>query len=347
MEGLFAPDVFSNSRPAWKPSEGETIDVVRSILPFFEKQMDWSKACIEYSGAFEINSSNIRITFPGGDGFLLKRWPTKAVKNEIGAVLGIMDWLADRMLPVPGANRFTNGENILQIGDHFWNYFDFIEGDYFSGIENEFENVAAVTGDLAQALSEMPLDLYPPHGPVYLSDEDDAAFNSMWKQKDNWDEIFGSEHAQMLNEAWPSLIEDWRSMRSDVPDMGPLMPMHIDLHPHNLLFNNRMVSAVLDFESCKMMRIGCGIGFNAMKQCRQVMVVNKNVKPGDIGKKYIDILSQKFPAIDPYKQDLARLASMEVMRRLCIIFRASAQKTWNHVLPIQLKHLEEAKILFA
>jgi hypothetical protein len=347
MKGLFSPDVFSNPKPLWKAIEGPLSEVLQNILPFIETGEDWTEVKVDYSGAFEINSSNIRVTFPNGDRFLLKRWPAKALVKDINAVLEIMSWLAGRSLPVPDPKKFTNGSNIIQYQEHYWNYFDFIEGDYFSAIGEEFDNVAVATGDLALALSEMPLNLYPTQGFMHLTDEDDAAFNDMYVQKNDWDEIFGADHAQMLRDAWPSLIENWRNMRSNIPDAGPLMPMHVDMHPHNLLVNNGQVTAILDFEACRMIRVGCALAFNALKQCRQAMVVNPEANPGDTGKKYIETIVRKFPVIEPYKNNFCQLASMEVIRRICVIFRVSGQKTWNHVLPIQLRHLEEARLLFA
>lgn len=68
-----------------------------------------------------------------------------------------------------------------------------------------------------------------------------------------------------------------------------------------------------------------------------------------IGKKYLNVMKQKSPRIETYIERISDLANTEVLRRLCVIFRLNIEqnnKIWNHILPIQLGHLKESKIIF-
>jgi hypothetical protein len=139
-------------------------------------------------------------------------------------------------------------------------------------------------------------------------------------------------------------------LREEKIDAGAVMPVHFDLHPHNLIFNNFEVSAILDFEACKLMPVGYALAFAGLKQCRQAVVSCGDLSlTHAIGKQYVEILYSHFRDWKILFEKFSDLALSEVIRRLCIIFRLNVlhgNKEWNKVLPVQLAHLHEAKALF-
>ena len=349
MKAEFKPDLFSDSKPKWNTVTNEIADTIRNLIYFSKIEFDISNILVEYSGAFEINSKNILVSSEKKK-FLIKRWSNKSELSDINKTLNMMNWLADRELPVPRPIRFANQTFLLAKDSCIYSFFPFIEGDYFSGKGTELENISENTGILSKILVNTPALFMPTVGPDHLSDKDNQIIHVMEQMRDLWCDIFGYEYAKLLDENWEILSEDWSRMRKSTIDSGPVMPVHFDLHPHNLLMNNGRVSAILDFESCRMLPIGYAFAFNALKQCRQAVVVNENnYSASNIGSKYIEIISRIFPLIKPFANNFCDLASIEIMRRLCVIFRLNIennQKTWNHVLPIQLAHLQEAKSLF-
>ena len=60
----------------------------------------------------------------------------------------------------------------------------------YSGLNNELESAAKVTGKLASALIELPSYISPEKGPVHLSKDDDAIIHQMVLERANWNNIF-------------------------------------------------------------------------------------------------------------------------------------------------------------
>ena len=47
------------------------------------------------------------------------------------------------------------------------------------------------------------------------------------------------------------------------------------MHPHNLIAKDGKIISILDFDSCKKIPLGYSLAFNALKQCRQLLSLNK------------------------------------------------------------------------
>jgi hypothetical protein len=110
------------------------------------------------------------------------------------------------------------------------------------------------------------------------------------------------------------------------------------------------VSAVLDFEACKVIPVGYAFGFAALKQCRQAVAFSQSTNDiHSVGTRYITHLVDSNPAVHNLVPRIGDMAKCEILRRICIILRLNIENkdgTWNRVLPIQLRHLSEAKMLF-
>ena len=346
----FKPDIFSDTLPKWRLAGAEFTNTIIEI--FNSTQIEkaiFSDLLIEFSGAFEINSSNLRISF-SGDKFVLKRWSHKAVPKQLEKLLQTMDWLASNNLPVPVPIKFINGNFINFCNNYYWSIFPFVEGHYFSGEGDELEALAYITGILSKTLTKLPIELLPDSGPSHLSDSDDAIIQIMESEINNWPSMFGIEYSKLLKHQWDELKANWARLRNESIYAGPVFPCHFDLHPHNILVNDGQIVALLDFESLKMFPEGYCVGFNALKQCRQAVVKSFQRKSArDIGNEYLQLLSRSNPKFESYIDKMSDLANTEVMRRLCVIFRLNVEsndKSWNHILPIQLSHLKESKQLF-
>lgn len=349
MEGIFKPDIFSDSQPKWTMGSSSVSEELRILMQYLPTQFRSGNSTLEYSGGLEINSSNLKFS-SNGQTILLKRWSKNAKNNTLDRILNMMNWLADNHLPVPRPLCFLNGESLIKINEFYWSYYPFFEGNYFSGKGVEIYNAAQITAKLTSALSGMPVKLYPEEGPLHLTKEDDEIIELVSGAKGKWNDFFGPQYAELLREAWPNLIDDWHRLRDQKTWAGPKMPVHFDLHPHNLIFTNFEISAILDFEACKLMPVGYALAFAGLKQCRQAVAYNNDVSAaGNIGRNYIKKVSENFKISEPIFEKFSDLALTEIIRRLCIIFRLNflnGNKEWNKVLPVQLAHLYEAKLLF-
>lgn len=350
MKLAFKEDFFSNSRPIWHSAGKELDKLVSGIFDNVSLiKNGLTNLVIEFSGAFGINSSNFKISIDG-EKYLLKRWSIKAIPEELEIILAMMEWLSNENLPVPSPIKFINGRYVLFYDNCLWSLFPFIDGNYFSGKVDELEDFAEMSGHLSNVLSKIPLELMPNSGPIHLSDSDDAILNIMDSIIYKWPEYFGTINSKLLRNQWDALMSDWVRYRKERIYAGSILPCHFDLHPHNALFNNGKLVAILDFESCKVLPEGYAICFNALKQCKQGIIANGNIRAAsEIGANYIRFVSRKYSKVESYKGNFSDLANIEVMRRLCVIFRSNIEsnnKSWNHILPIQLGHLVESKIIF-
>ncbi len=323
--------------------------VLGALLPFLPEPFIQLCSDPEQSDALGINSSNFRLITPQGV-LLLKRWSRSADASDVAKTLAIMAWLASKCLPVPAPIKFQGGDVLLQFGSDMWSLFPFIEGDYFSGVGDELEAAAKMTARLMETLSRLPPDCLRVAGPAYLTPEDGEILRRTKDASRKWDVLFGQEYANLLSEFWPTLMAEWTRLVAARPDAGDVQASHFDLHPHNLLVSGNEVTAVLDFEACKLMPVGYALGFAALKQCRQFVALNEApTDASSVGRHYVGRLIDCCPGTGFLINKFGDLAVCEVLRRICIILRLNidgGEKTWNRVLPVQLGHLNEARILF-
>ncbi len=350
MTATFKPDIFSVSKPKWTKGSFRSAGAVENLLPYLPGDFSPQTTLLEYAGGFELNSNNFKLT-SGSKRIIVKRWSKAAKKDQLNTVLGTMEWLSDTGMPVPKPARFSSQGTLQELNGYYWSYYPFVEGDYFSGKGTELENAACITAKLTALLSEMPKEFQPGNGPEHLTADDNAILEEANRVRKDWPVLFGLEYAVLLNDCWQALVETWERLYVEKSDAGPVIAVHFDLHPHNLIFNNFEASAILDFEACKLMPVGYALSFAALKQCRQTMACEETISSASvIGKKYTDILGANFKTIVPFVQQFSDLASAEAIRRICIILRLNirdSNKDWNSVLPIQLGHLAEAKALFS
>jgi aminoglycoside phosphotransferase (APT) family kinase protein len=337
------------SRPGWAKMDiamKSALDEVLSRLPQTHLPL---VADPEKSDAFGINSSNFRLKTTKGV-FVLKRWSDQAIPRDVHNTLGIMAWLASRQLPVPAPVEIQQDSFTLSIGSGTWSLFPFVEGDYFSGADDELCAAAEATGRLMETLTLLPATRLPSEGPAQMTAADGELLRRVKHVSKNWDLLLGTEHAEVLALSWPVLMAEWEALSAKNIVSGRIQAAHFDLHPHNLLINEGKVVALLDFEACKVMPLGFALGFAALKQCRQAMTLRPQMSdPRLVGSLYLDHLLLTLPCAHQFATHLGDLAVAEVLRRICIILRLNLEKgerKWNKVLGTQLGHLGEARALF-
>jgi hypothetical protein len=261
-----------------------------------------------------------------------------------------MDWLAFQELPIPAPIRFSSGDMLIATVSDYWTVFPFVDGNYFAGTCNQLDSAADVCGRLMETLAHLPLPYMPAMGPEHLSDYDGSLLKRVGAASGRWDSMFGEQYASLLSEYWSTLTKEWAGLVALGPDAGPVQAVHFDLHPHNILMNGNVVAAVLDFDSCKLMRVGYALAFAGLKQCRQVVANDvRGLDPAVVGRRYKDKLSSCLSTSSWSANQFGDLAISEVLRRVCLILKLNIEdgdKTWNHILPIQLAHVREARALF-
>ena len=347
---IFQPDIFSNNRPIWNQVAEIEVKLFKDICKYIPHTYVLDIDKVYFSGAFEINSNNYRIQSTDGKNILLKKWPTKTQEKSINRIQKLTKWLDKQNIPVPKPGLFVDEKYVLNYDGSLWSFNLFSVGNYYSGTYNELESVARVSGKLATTLINLPSDLVPDRGPFHLSHDDNFIIKKMVLERDNWVNYFGSEYTTILNLYWDYIYYTWNNLYKTDINCGPVVPCHFDMHPHNLIVNKGDIVAVLDFDSCKKIPLGYSLAFNTLKQLRQFFSLQKEITTYS---KIVDIYFKNLIKEIPYEElanyDFLKLSKIEVIRRICLIFRINIMdnnKQWNHVLPIQIAHLFEADKLF-
>lgn len=347
---LFQPDLFSISRPEWVKLNDSMAFELEEVLTQLPNDLLPLQGDPEQSGALGINSKNFRLRTTKGD-FVLKQWSDQANSRDIRNTLFIMSWLASQQIPVPAPVTLKQDTFAISVGPSSWSLFPFVDGAYFSGADKELASAAESTGQLMEALFRLPTNCLPEQGPEQMTEANTLILDRMQSVSGTWDELLGEENAEFLALSWPLLIDEWRNLSSTKLPNSRVQAAHFDLHPHNLLVKGGCVTAVLDFEACKVMPVGFALGFAALKQCRQAMTLRAlSVNPRMVGSLYADHLLRTFPGALDLVSHLGSFAVAEVLRRICGIFRLNlenGEKKWNRVLAVQLRHLGEARALLA
>jgi len=352
---MFTKDIFSENVPIWRKLSENRVSIILKILiagRFYGLNCsENSDIEVEYSGSFEINSNNYKIHFEGNT-YILKKWSSSKHPKELSQILTLMTYFNSAEMPVPRAISNNAGSMLCKVNQNYWSLFPYIKGDYFSGNNGQIDVIPKILGEFYFKGLNIPKELTPVKGPSHLTDEDNCLLFKLNQERGNWTDILGEELAFLLSENWNYIWNTWNKLRQGNFLLGSCRPIHFDLHPHNLLVDKNEVTAILDFESFQVFRVGVAIAFNGLKQCRQYISLGDNISDSqkiEIGKKYMDDLVHSFPQASEFRDNFCELAQIEVLRRLCIILRLnfdSHSKVWNNVLPIQIDNLKECTKLF-
>lgn len=342
MKLEFQPDIFSNAHPSWT----QLPEVLTIRLHEVTNQLcadHFQARRFEQIGALEINSSNFRVTSTENRHYLLKSWTATKEKSQLERQLTIITWLNSRGLKVVAPLSCSGGGFCQLLDGKFWAVFPFCEGAYFSGHGRQLHAALESMLDLHLHLAHLPPELWPSQGPDHLTLVDRKTLIEMGEKRSEWPALLGDSIASLLHSFWPDVIEAWDRTFKLFPKFHHL-PVHYDLHPHNILMQDDHLVAMLDFDSCSVMNPGVGIAFAALKLGRQTMVIQPTLELINI---FFTLLASN-EQVSRFIPHLRELACAEVLRRIAIILRLSqnGDQRWNHVLPIQLQHLKECDYFF-
>lgn len=351
---LFHPDIFSKNIPLFQDSNESVKQLIQSIL---KKHYSQIYNEITYVGQFqgnEINSNNYKVVTPSGV-YLVKMFIDINEYNKLQKILLLNNWLNTYDIQVAKIYPSNKGEFIIQEANSFWGIFDFIDGDFFTGINNiELLSVAQHLSSFFTKMKELPSDIYPIDTINYIYD-DSILMSLMQKNQKNWHSYFGQELASILNENWLFLNNTYKKTSEKRKKISneQLIPSHVDLHPHNILVYDNQLTSILDIDSIKLDFPLVSISFSMYKLLKQ-SIISRGIKDNSleiskISKLYLNTFRQGFPILESEIGNLYLYAVTEIFRRILIIFSLNLNdndKRWNHVLPIHINGLKEAQIIF-
>ena len=347
---MFKPDIFSNVEPSWSESSEEIFEVLSRLINTHYSYLGKLDSPARQIGGQEINSNNFLVQ-NCNQKWVVKRWSAEKSGKSIESVLQLCAWLNKEGIPVPMPLKAKSSSFLVEYHGNFWATFLYQEGRYFSGGASQLSTVAQAIGELYKKLKDASDFITLGTGPRHFVETDREIVIKTEEAFDKWQLIFGSEEAQFLEAHWASFKRRWTRAVYSKPNGGVEQISHYDLHPHNILMDGDRITAFLDFDGCQFMPVGYGLGFACLKLCRQSLANEVSGEDASTcGKIFIDSLYGSAPYLREYKLPLGQLAEVEVMRRIIIILRLNLiheNKKWNHVLRVQLAHLEEIDAIFS
>lgn len=353
---LFSPDIFSSSLPKFIKSNVEIEKLLKNIISKNYNQISNEIIHVEQFQGNEINSNNYKVTTASGS-YLIKKFMDIDEINKLKKILKLNNWLIENNIHSPKA--YLNNANELLLEDasskSYWAIFDFIEGSFFSGQnDDELKSVACEIGLLFKKLKKAPPKLHPLQKIEHFKDSKNL-MKIMQDSSENWTNYFGEDLSNELKSNWKFIKKSYSKLlkSKDLVLHAKKTPSHIDLHPHNILTQENKIKSILDINSIKLEFNLVALSFSIYKLLRHTIsargIGNNTQEISRVSHIYFNSLSNEFPSIKKEINNLYIYAIAEIFRRIFIIFSLNIYNNdsrWNHVLLTHLNGLREAKIIF-
>ena len=344
---LFEPDFFSSSKPVWYDCLEDRSNEIRKLVSLYFPFLGKLENKVKQVGGIEINSNNYCIENLKGK-FLLKKWGISLNLNDISGICELTSSLTKRNLPVSKIIPAFNQSLVISYNNQYWSLFQFDNSDFYSGTVQELKSVAQAIGILFSNLSKIDDNLVSLKKPDICSSNDYQLFKDFFDNPEVVYNVIKDSEVELLELNKNILQNEIELVFNSNLNLGIFQFSHFDLHPHNILVNNGEVTSFLDLDSIRKMESGYALGFASLKLCRQSVVKN-GLKPKEVADIWLNNLGEFLPDNKDFFPFIGDLAIAEVLRRIAIILRLNivdGNQQWNAFLPVQLNHLQEARLLF-
>lgn len=337
---LFGPDLFSDPLPRFHSLERSAQSQLTQLFVKNYSHLG-TLTKIECCNEIGINSRNFRVQ-TSESSYILKRVdkPFEEAKKTVDFSV----WLHQNGAPVPAIYPNSKSQLLTIEGDYIFYIMEEVIGTFFSGEQDELPAVRKLFESLLVTESlPVSAEINLPTLPV-LCDDDYAVLKEFENKLDQVDELLGIKEATCIVLRWKEIKQLVIDHLLDLKN-NPLRSglMHIDLHPHNIMLSQAAKQAiVLDLDSFQICAPDVALGFGIFKILRQMGV--RSCSLGQLRDTKVELLA--FNHTKSATRYLL-LARVEVLRRLILILRLSLKgdKSWNHILPVQLRALSEIEIL--
>lgn len=309
---LFQPDNLSRSRPEFTPVHDPRLTVeLEQLLRRSYSLASSDKLRIQQPVGPNISSENLLIEV-GQDLYFIKRKPASEKERLLReARLGFdLHSLSVKVAPVVLTNV---GAYVHTDKCWCWAVFEFVDGSYFSGRGRELDSAAAAFARLTSA-AQMLFERNTRHENQFL-DELSLLIAEAIDCSDSSAATLVVEHRETILEQLSWVMTNRRSLE------GPLLPLHLDYHPMNLLMDDGEVSSILDLEHLSIYPVLAGVGFAGYKLIRQTMV-NMESSISNPLTRWLDGWAKSFPNLQLDPAEFRLGATYRVLHLIQLILRA-------------------------
>lgn len=305
---IFRRDAHSEIGPQWQLAAPDDAALVLDVLR--RRFGIDAVGPVEQATGGTINSRNYRV---GSAGVVVKR------KTAIGAYAAALR-VAEASKLFPPHLRACDGAAYVEESDGIaWIAMRYVAGNTFGGFEFQYEAALSAVSELADRLATASA-----LGLVVRPVLDEAAL--YWCER-----VVGV--GQYISRA--EIVELRRR---------PLQVCHIDLHPHNMLFDGDWFASFLDVDSIQMALPAAAYGYAVFKLTRQ-HIVGGGVRLSLARQRVLAGLVGCDLTVDGARAG----ATVEILRRIAYIVEAERRGpcAWRLDLPRHVTALAEIDELFA
>ena len=344
---LFKKDYFADPKIRWKQINSKIF--TKFIREKILKENKIKSFKIYKNLGLEKNSNNFKIVC-GKKLYLLKSIKIHNKKKiQILKNINLINWLKKNKSPVSAQIKLIDGNHVMHLRNKNWVLSDFAEGNHFTGNEKEFNNTIKNICSTIKLLRK-----YPYKNDLKVKNISTSHLHKivsvMEKNKKNWVKFFGKKQSNNLNNYWKKINTIINDLKLINYKSKKLEPVHIDIHPHNIITKKNKLISLIDSDSWMLSPVKEAIAYGGFKLCRQVILKNKNqLIKRRIGKNYISKVNKYYGSSFRLDKKFLLICEKVILERLVNIFKFNLfnkNREWNNFLPIFLSHLDEAKIIF-
>jgi tRNA A-37 threonylcarbamoyl transferase component Bud32 len=333
---LFKKDTFSVKDPLFSklgdPDKAGISAIVKKIYP------DLLIKDAYQVGAFEINSNNWKIESDNG-AFIFKR----ASLNKSQPLAAQARWTArleESSFPTLKFLKNRQGQLISQDENFIYCLTYFEGGKYFGSSFEEWTELMAyqkklydyTLKDPSSGSSDIPVRTF------FTSDEDQLI--TKLKSPIELKEISSMQLSLVTSE-----YDKMRKIFQENKKKYHTKVFHVDIHPHNLIFDSNRLILFTDFESFQMTTVEVSLGFGLYKCLRQLLSIEEHQEALKLTES-LGFFKAEFQARFPEHnfKELISLAKIDILKRVLYILKElseTGQSKWLFILQTQLISLEE------
>lgn len=338
---LWAPDLFSDPVPRFASASDEAVARVHRLLGAHFRGLGMLEGEVLQPARAEVNSRNFALRTERGR-YLLQC--QEGSRDHLERVIGVAQWARELGLPLPRIEPADDGCPLVAFDDGVWFAMEFVEGTHFSGAGKECGSTAEVIGCLRKALAGCPPEFWPTQPTLPPGEDEMMLAGELEAARGSWEGILGADTARLLDHHWARVRAELEACVSASPQGGNDL-MHFDLHPHNLIMEGGKVRALIDLASFRRCDARTFVAFGLLKLMRQAVCWSGG--RDDEIQRVREVFQPALGDLDPGEAGV--LARSEVVRRIFVLLGLSLRegdRSWNHVLPVHLRALDESRILF-
>lgn len=319
---LFAANNHSAFEIAFRPAE---VSLRQGLASALKEQYPFTSVDEESMGQVneaEQASNNFRVEVVGEDGqprvLLVRKNILLAEEDDVLFSVKTLTFLREQGLSVPHLIATRSGAQYATFEGSRWQVFDFIEGDHYAGKLEELLSAGRGIAALHRVLSTFPFveelkhrrQSFQPFSEQGLEKVLEAAAR-------NQDEL----DATLLGHA--ATLRTMASVRNRFQVAGAReQVVHGDLHPHNTIFSNGQLRAMLDFDMLQYGELLRDVGFAAHRFSRQYAVcVGGGAEQAALGfQQFLKAYREEYPLTDDEVRSLPFFMLDELLRRIVTDF---------------------------